>query len=468
MWTIGPIGFTAPLLLVALAALPILWLLLRAVPPAPIRRRFPGVALLLGLRDDETETDKTPWWLLLLRAAAIAAAIIGFAGPILNPKPERDGTGPLLVLLDATWADARDWTARMERAEVLLDEAARAGRTAAVVLLNDLPEGELPFQTAGAWTQRLPSLAPRPWAPEDARVTAWAEGLSGGFETFWMSDGLDRAWRNEVLSALEAQGAVTVFETPRPVVALRPAVFEDGLVTLTAVRSRAEDAAEATVNAHGLDPAGTPRVLAAGTIAFGAGEAEATVSLSLPPELRDRVDRFEIPGTRSAGAVVLTDDSLRRREVALISATDAREGLMLLSPTHYLEQALAPNADLLGGTLSDILLANPDVIVLADVASLAEGEAEAVLDWVRGGGILLRFAGPRLASSDVSRAAEDPLMPVRLRAGGRSVGGAMSWGEPKALRAFSQTSPFFGLPVPEDVTVSSQVMAQPDPSLPSG
>jgi hypothetical protein len=83
----------------------------------------------------------------------------------------------------------------------------------------------------------------------------------------------------------------------------------------------------------------------------------------------------------------------------------------------------------------------------------------------RGGGLLLRFAGSRLAASDVSRNAEDPLMPVRLRAGGRSVGGAMSWGEPKALRPFAETSPFFGLPVPEDVTVTAQVMAQPDPTL---
>jgi hypothetical protein len=33
------------------------------------------------------------------------------------------------------------------------------------------------------------------------------------------------------------------------------------------------------------------------------------------------------------------------------------------------------------------------------------------------------------------------------------------------LRPFSPESPFFGLAVPEDVTVSSQVMAQPDPSL---
>jgi hypothetical protein len=465
MWTIGSIGFTAPWLLVGLAALPILWLLLRAVPPAPIRRRFPGVALLLGLKDDENETDKTPWWLLLLRAAAIAAAIVGFAGPILNPKPERAGTGPLLVLLDGTWADARDWQARMTRTEALLDEASRAGRTAAVVLLNDLPTGDVPFQAADAWAQRLPSLAPRPWSPEADAVTAWAQALDGDFETFWMSDGLAHPWRDGVLAALEARGGVTVFETPRPVVALRPPVFEDGLVGITAIRSRTGEAAEYTVDAHGLDPAGAPRVLASGTVAFEAGQSEAALELSLPPELRNRIQRFELSGARSAGAVALADDGLRRREVALIAGADDREGLVLLSPTHYIEQALIPNADLIQGTLSDVLLANPDVIVLADVATLAQGETEELLAWVQGGGLLVRFAGPRLAASDVSRNAEDPLMPVRLRAGGRSVGGAMSWGEPKALRPFAETSPFFGLNIPEDVTVTAQVMAQPDPTL---
>jgi hypothetical protein len=465
MWTIGPIGFTVPWLLVGLAALPILWLLLRAVPPAPIRRRFPGVALLLGLKDDENETDKTPWWLLLLRAAAIAAAIIGFAGPILNPTPERGGTGPLLVLLDGTWADARDWQARMTRTEALLDEASRAGRTAAVVLLNDLPAGELPFQAADAWAQRLPSLEPSPWSPDADAVAAWAQGLEGDFETFWMSDGLAHPWREPLLAALEAQGGVTVFETPRPVVALRPAVFEDGLVGITAIRSRTGEAAEYTVDAHGLDPAGVPRVLASGTVAFEAGQSEAALELSLPPELRNRIQRFELSGARSAGAVALADDGLRRREVALIAGTDDREGLVLLSPTHYIEQALIPNADLIEGTLSDVLLANPDVIVLADVATLAQGEADELHAWVQAGGLLLRFAGPRLAASDVSRNTEDPLMPVRLRAGGRSVGGAMSWGEPKALRPFAETSPFFGLSIPEDVTVTAQVMAQPDPTL---
>ena len=220
-----------------------------------------------------------------------------------------------------------------------------------------------------------------------------------------------------------------------------------------------------TIAAHGLDPAGVPRILANLPLSFDNGATEALTEASLPAELRARITRFEIEGIRSAGAVALSDDSLSRREVALISGRDDREGLELLSPLHYLRQALAPNADLLEGGLGDVLPANPDVIVLADVATLSASEEEALLEWTDQGGLLLRFAGPRLAASEVSRTEEHPLMPVRLRAGGRSVGGAMSWGDPKTLAPFTEDSPFFGLPIPDDVTVSAQVMAQPDPTL---
>ena len=185
----------------------------------------------------------------------------------------------------------------------------------------------------------------------------------------------------------------------------------------------------------------------------------------LPAELRARITRFEIQGGRSAGALTLTDDSLRRREVALIAGRTDREGLELLSPLHYLQQALAPTADLLDGALDDVLPANPDVIVLADVATMTDDESAKLADWVEEGGLLLRFAGPHVAASDISRDAIDPLMPVRLRSGGRSVGGAMSWGEPKALAPFRDSSPFFGLNIPDDVRVSAQVMAQPGPDL---
>jgi hypothetical protein len=246
---------------------------------------------------------------------------------------------------------------------------------------------------------------------------------------------------------------------------LGPPALRDGLVELRALRSRAGGAREIAVNAHGLDPAGAERVLASLPLRFEEGAQDAEGALSLPPELRARITRFEIAGARHAGAVSLTDDGLKRREVALVAGREDREGLELLSPLHYLRQALVPTADLLDGALLDVLPANPDAVVLADVATLSEAEQAALLDWVEAGGMLLRFAGPRLAASDVSRSTEAPLMPVRLRAGGRTVGGAMSWGEPKSLAPFPQGSPFQGLDIPADVTVSAQVMAQPDPTL---
>lgn len=377
MWILGPIGFTAPWLLLGLLLLPVLWLLLRAVPPAPIRRRFPGVALLLGLSDEETETDKTPWWLLLLRMLAVAAAIVAFAGPVLNPQAREPGTGPLLILVDGSWADARDWPRRMERAKALVEEAGRDGRTVAVARLTDRPETPA-FQSAGAWEGRLAGLAPNPWLPD---LTLWADSLpEGRFQSFWLSDGLDHPGREALLSALEARGAVTLFQSPRPVLALRPSGFADGAVQLSALREPASDAVSIDVSARGLDPAGIERELARATVEFGAGAREAGAALSLPPELRNRISRFEIAGVRSAGAVSLTDDSLKRRKVALIAGREGREQLQLLSPTHYLRQALEPVADLIDGSLQDVLLASPDVIVLADVARLTQAEQDGILD----------------------------------------------------------------------------------------
>ncbi len=464
MWMIGPLGFTAPFLLVGLVALPVLWLILRAVPPAPVLRRFPGVALLLGLRDDETETDKTPLWLLLLRMAAIGAAILAFAGPVLNPDRREAGTGPVLVLMDGSWADARDWPRRVDRAVAVVDAAGREGRAVAVVRLSDAPTGVV-FQSAGAVSPALAGLVPQAWLPDYA---AWVAGLpEGDFETHWLSDGVEAPGRAALLAALQARGEVTVFESPRPVLALRPAAFKDGAIQVTALRLPAGDAAEVEVSARGLDPAGIERELARVALAFEAGASEGSADLMLPPELRNRISRFEVAGVRSAGAVSLTDDSLKRRKIALIAGQSGAEGLQLLSPTHYLRQALEPVAELIDGTLADVILASPDVIVLADVARLAEGEAAAMQEWVEKGGLLLRFAGPRLAASDVSRVEEDPLMPVRLREGGRTVGGAMSWGDPKTLAPFAPDSPFYGLPVPAEVEVTAQVLAQPDPDLAS-
>ena len=48
-------------------------------------------------------------------------------------------------------------------------------------------------------------------------------------------------------------------------------------------------------------------------------------------------------------------------------------------------------------------------------------------EFVNSGGVLVRFAGTRLA------AGEDDLIPTALRRGGRTLGGALSWETPKHI-----------------------------------
>ena len=140
MLSLGSFAFAAPWLLLALAALPVLWWLLRATPPAPRQVAFPAIRLLFGLQSPEETPQRTPWWLLALRLLIAALVIVGLARPLLNPGAELRSSGPLLLVVDNGWASARDWPARQDAMADLLDQAERAGKP--VQLLPTAPNGD--------------------------------------------------------------------------------------------------------------------------------------------------------------------------------------------------------------------------------------------------------------------------------------------------------------------------------------
>jgi len=107
MSMLAQLSFTAPWILAALAALPVLWWLLRVTPPQPRRIFFPPLRLLLGLKDEQQTPAHTPWWLLLLRVIAAALLIVALADPLLGRAPNVAGAGPLVLVIDNGWSAAR-------------------------------------------------------------------------------------------------------------------------------------------------------------------------------------------------------------------------------------------------------------------------------------------------------------------------------------------------------------------------
>src|SRR5215213_7278485 len=137
MLSLGAFAFAAPGMLALLLVLPVIYWLLRMIPPLPKLVRFPAIRLLIGLEPTEQTPMKMPWWLLLLRLLLATALILAVARPLLNPQADLPGRGPLMLVIDDGWSSAPGWTTRIAHAERLIQRAERAQRP--VVLTGTAP-----------------------------------------------------------------------------------------------------------------------------------------------------------------------------------------------------------------------------------------------------------------------------------------------------------------------------------------
>jgi hypothetical protein len=444
--------FAAPWVLAALVGLPVLWWLLRATPPAPRAQDFPAIRLLAGLRPREETPARTPWWLLALRMAAAALVIIGLARPVLTAgRMAVSGGGPALLVVDDGWSAGPDFAARLTAAGAVLDRLERARRP--VSLLTTAPglDGSAPAATApmpaSVLRPTLAALLPKPWPV--ARGLA-AAAVRGTGPVFYVSDGLATPQDAGFARALSARGKVTVFAGGLPARLLR-AVSTPERLTAQLRQTPAMLARTEFVLAETNDG----RILSRTPMLVPARATVAEAMLPLPPELRNQLGALRLAGAQGAGSVALLDESARRRPVGLVGSGVAAD-TPLLGDLFYLDRALAPTTELRRGDVSALLQRQLSMLVIT-AGTLPSGEAEQVGDWVKHGGLLLRFAGPDLATGETA----DPLLPGRLLAGDRQLGGAMSWSQPAHLAPFPAGSPFAGLPIPAEVSVNRQILADP-------
>jgi hypothetical protein len=463
-----PLSFAEPFLLLGLLSLPALWWLLRVMPPRPRRIEFPPTRLLFDIAPKEETPSRTPWWLTALRLLAAALVILAAAGPIWNPQTGLAGSStPLVILLDDGWSAAASWDTRIKAADELIANADSDRRGVALVPLSE-PARDITLMPAGTARVALRQLAPKPYSIERVETLPSIERFlkaTGNCEIAWLSDGVDTGRGPEFLEGLGktiGDRALTIFDggTPPP---LALAAAENAAAKMTVKVLRTNGGVAAGI-VRAIDPKGSPIGEARFTFVPQARETEA--AFDLPVELRNDIARLEISGERSAGAVQLLDKRWRRRAIGIVSGSTNETAQPLLASTFYLTRALAPFADVRLGdrgaphqAITQFLDQKLPMIVLADVGTLSPEIRERLAAWIEQGGVLVRFAGPRLAQAD------DDLVPVKLRRGGRSLGGSLTWEKPQHLASFAADGPFAGLAVPKDITVNRQVLAEPDAVL---
>lgn len=474
---LASLTFATPLALAALALLPVIWWLLRFTPPRPETVSFPPLRLLLELANREEEPDKTPWWLMLLRLSLLALLILGVAHPSIAPvNGSANSSTPLLLVVDDGWATAETWPRRQAVLREIVAEARNAGAVISIATTTPLirPPSLEPMDGQAA-EAKLAALTSRPFTPDrpgtlKALTTAFANAAA--LRVIWLTDGLDSASATPFAEGLgKLAGGKASVEAILPdaaslPLALAAPVLDGSAIKVTALRPPAVSPRDVKAVATATNG----RSLGTIDLHFATNASDATAKLDLPVELRNDMARLQLVDSRNAAAVFVMDDRWRRKTVALQSGAQSENAQPLLAPLYYVSRAFEPFAALSEPAspqaLKDALSAGLSMLVLADIGTLPEESRKAVEDWLAKGGVLVRFAGPRLAGIP-GEAQNDPLLPVTLRQGGRDLGSALSWETPQGLQAFPDNSPFNGLAIDPEVKVSRQVLAEPDADLPS-
>jgi len=201
-----PLAFAQPLVLIGLLALPMLWWLLRLVPPRPRRIDFPPTRILFEIAPKEETPSRTPWWLILLRLLLAALIVIAAAGPMWNPPlAANDRSAPLLVLIDDGWAAAATWDERIRTADELIARAEADDRGVALLPLSETTR-DLSLQVAGAARVALKQVKPKPHAVDRAAALPLIERFlkaSPKVELLWLTDNVDLGKGKEFVDGLK-------------------------------------------------------------------------------------------------------------------------------------------------------------------------------------------------------------------------------------------------------------------------
>jgi hypothetical protein len=466
---IGALGFLNPWLLLALGALPALWWLLRTVPPQPRTIAFPPTRMLKDLENRKQTPARTPWWLMLIRMLAAALVIAALAEPVLNPRRAAavSGDGPLVIVVDNTWAAAAKWALRTDMISALIAEADSAGRAVIVSATAASQRAGAPkMETPKSARETAAAIRPEPFAPRRAEVVALlATALSGktAGRIIWLADGLEHDDGKGF-----ADGLAKLAGSSRNLSVVTPGQGEEALGLASNIGTGGKLVAEVKRaeggTREGVVRAWSRRGQPLGEVPFRLtpGATKTEVAFDMPLELRNQVARLDIPSLKSAGAVSLLDSRSRWLRVGLVGTVSREQSQPLLAPLYYINKALSPYMELVNPKDADTATAleaalsqNASAIVMADVGKLAGASLEKLTEWTQKGGVLVRFAGPRLEQGG------DELLPVSLRTGGRTLGGALSWSTPQAIAPFDTESNFAGLIIPADVQIVRQVLADP-------
>lgn len=465
--SLAAITFLYPAMLAGLMVLPIVWLLIRSAPRSPKTVIFPAARILQGLKSKRRDIRRAPIWQTILRCLLLALLIIAAARPVMNRNDFSANDGAILIIADNGWDSAANWQQYRMALEQITNQARFDLQT--IYIAQTAPE------PAGASTWKVPEiigplspnetkdlfdqLHPKPWTSDYAGlsdlISENSEIPRSVGNILWLTGQVASPDKVKIAAELQDIAPVTIISsaiTHR--IAIQSLGRSDTGMIVTLAHNQNDHPRKITLlarNEHG-------NVILRHTVELAANTDHSNIAIALPNDISNAIQSVGIEGIESAAAVFQTGARWQQRRVGVVVSSGDGPGV-LSDQYFFLDRALSPYADITYAPLGTLLEDEVDILVAAGPISGLASQFDALERWVNRGGMLVRFAG------DGSSPIGNNFLPVTLRLGNRDFGGSMSWEKPKRLLDFPGNSPFQGISPPDDITITRQLLAEPDPDI---
>jgi len=469
MSLLSALTFGNPLALWGLLSLPGIWLLLKIYPPIPKNIFFPAIRFLKNIDNKQETASKSPLWLLIFRILLVSILVLAFSNPIYNAKPDFHNKGPLLLIIDNGWSSSLNWEKRKDQLIAFIEKAEQEKLPiiiAPTAVKNNIDNDELSILTSKEAKSVIEILTPNPWASNYSLLIKKLDKLPKNkkYNIVWLWDGIDHENGDSsqiFVNKLENIGRLNVLNYfNNSSIKIITAVKNKTNNKLNIQISRNIGTLEETIflRANGANGKLLNRI----ELSFKENERITETELLIPNELRKELISITIENVNNAGSTHLFDEKWRKRTVGIFGDKESFRTQPLLSPAYYLDRAIKSFSDVKIGNLEQLIKKETSVIMLPGVGTIREELNTKLKDWIKNGGILIRFAGPNLEAADTD------LLPVKLRSmNSRAFGGALSWSTPATIKEFPINSPLNGIEINADITINKQVIAEPGVELAS-
>ena len=467
MFLLSSLTFGNPLALLGLLSLPGIWLLLKIYPPVPKNIFFPAMNFLKNLENKQETSSKSPLWLLIFRLLLVAILVLAFSNPIYNSKPTFLNEDPLLLIIDNGWSSSLNWEKRKDKLIQIIEKAEQEKLPIIIsqsANKNDIVNDQLMMLTSKDAKSVIDNLTPNPWPSNYSLLLKQLDTLpkDKNYNIIWIWDGIDHENTDSsqiLVNKLESIGNLTIInyfnDTPIKIIN-DIQIKTNNKLSIKISRNIGSLEETVAIRANGNNG----KLLNRKEITIKENERTAETELLIPNELRKELTSISIENVNNAGAVHLFDERWRRRTVGIYGDKESFRTQPLLSPAYYLDRAIKSFSIVKIGSLEELIDKKTSVIMLPGVGTIRDELKVKLKDWIKKGGILIRFAGPNLEAADTD------LLPVTLRSmDSRAFGGALSWSTPVTIKEFSINSPLSGIKINNDILINKQVIAEPSSEL---